>query len=332
MKRLVTLLLVAAMSLCLCACGQTDSRIEKYEKYQLIIEHLEDGNYDKVIDIIEGWAGQHSAGSETISATVPTEPTKPALTPEQLAWQADAVGTWIPDETASKDSHTGFAIKADGTCVVDGKDYTWTIGNASKTSAHIDVLDGETKVHMLQLSVNADYGYKRATLYTYTDANNAQSTKGTYYRNEDYTIVEITNDNWQEYFEIKEVLSTDKNAFGEFDKLRSQNCFRLKDAESTVNSVLSSGGVEYQYVSACLDVTVDFENMTYTTSETRNSADRNSTAELGYYTDPQGAQYYGVSIGGFVASDLDKNQVATVWRPTDIEILRVQGTLYIVNK
>ena len=51
---------------------------------------------------------------------------------------------------------------------------------------------------------------------------------------------------------INEVLAAGKNAFGEFEKLRSQSCFRLKDAESIVNAGLSSGAVEYKYVSTCV--------------------------------------------------------------------------------
>lgn len=332
MKRVMTLLLVAAMSLALCACGQTDSRIEKYEKYQLIIEHLEDGNYDKVIDIVEGWAGQHSADSATISGTVSTEPTEPALTPEQLAWQTDAVGTWIPDESASEDGHTGFAVKSDGTCVVDGKDYTWEIGYATQNSAQINVLDGQSKVYMVQLSFNAERGYKRATMSTYTDGNSFTMTNGTYFRAEDYTVVEVTNDNWQDYFEVKEVNSLSENAFGEVDKFRSARYFRLKDTCGTVNSTLSSGGVEYQYVSTCQDVSVDVTNLTYTmVSEVKNSSKQNNTTGLGYWTDNNGAFYYGASVGGFVASDLDKYTKSTVWHPADLEILRVQATLYIVK-
>ena len=332
MKRLVTLLLVAAVSLSLCACGQTDPRIEKYENYQLIIECLENGDYDKALDIIEGWAGQHSEGSETISAAVPTEPTKPALTPEQIAWQTDAVGTWIPSENASKDGHTGFTVKADGTCTVDGKDYTWEIGHSSKTSTQITVLDGQTKAHMLQLSVNSDYGYKTATLFTYKDDSVAHSTNGTYYRNEDYTVVEITNDNWQDYFEVKEVISLRKNAFGEINQFCGSNYFRLKDTYGAVNANLSTGGVEYKYVSTCQDVTVDLTNKTYEpVGKVKNTSDHNSTTEMHNSTDANNARFYGVSIGGFTASDVDKDLTDTVWRPMDIEIRRVQATLYIVK-
>ena len=331
MKRLVMLLLVAAVSLSLCACGQTDPRIEKYENYHLIIECLENGDYDKAIDIIEGWAGEHSEDSATISS-VATEPTKPALTPEQLAWQADAVGTWIPNKTASEDGHTGFTINPDGTCTLDGKNYTWQIGNSTETGTQITVLEGDAEAYMLRLSVNSDYGYKKASLAPFADGHASNILAGSYYRNEDYTVVEITSDNWQDYFEIDEVLAAGKNAFGEFENLRSQRCFRLKDAESIVNAGLSSGAVEYKYVSTCLDVAVDFENMTYTAGAARNATDCNDTEKLGYVTAPDNTQYYGVSIGGFVASGLDKHKLSTVWRPMGIEIVRVQATLYIVKK
>ena len=332
MKKVVALILVLVMTLSLCACGQTDPRIEKYEKYQLIIEHLESGNYDKVIDIVEGWAGQQSPSSATISSAA-AESTEPALTPEQLAWQADAVGTWIPDKTASKDGHTGFTVNADGTCAVDGQSYTWQIDYATKTVGQINVLDGQTKVYVLQISVSSDYGYKRASLFTYTDAQNGQSTNGSYYRSEDYTVVEITGDNWQEYFEIKEAVEASENAFGEIDQFRSNTSLRLKDTYGAVNATLSSGGVEYKYIHTCQDITVDLENMTYEpVGSVRNTSDSGSTTELGNNTAFNDARYYGASIGGFVAGDLDKSLTDTVWRPVDIEIVRIQATLYLVNK
>lgn len=330
MKRVITLLLVAAMSLSLCACVQTDPGSELYKKYETIIDNLENGHYANAIDLIENMAQQDGPTPNTNAAT---QPTKPTLTPEQVAWQTDAVGTWIPDEYAEKDGHTGFTVNADGTCTVDGKDYTWEIGYATETNTQITVLDGETKVYMLSLSVNSDYGYKRASLYTYTDGNNGQSTNGTYYCNEDYTVVEITNDNWQDYFEIKEVVSVGKNAFGEIDQFRSDTSFRLKDTYGVVNASLSSGGVEYQYVFTCQDVTVDLENMTYELEgDVRNTSEHNNTTEPRYSSDANDVRYYGVSISGFTANELDKDLTDTVWRPTDIEILRVQATLYLVKQ
>ena len=317
MKRVITLLLAGALSLSLCACGAGVP-----EKYQDVIDNLENGNYQGAIDLIETIEQQDLA----------TSPTAQALTPEQTTWKTDAVGTWSPDQEASQEGHTGIVIKDDGTCTVDGKAYAWKVGEAGKTNVRIEMRDGAKKICYLQIAVSVDYGYKRATLFTYMDEQSAQSAKGSYYRDEDYTVVEITNDNWQEYFELKEVLSTKKNAFDEIDQFCGTTYFRLKDSYGTVNSELSTCAMEHKSVSTCQDITVNLIDMSYVpVGRVRNTAENNETEELSAAEDAEGARYYGCSVGGFVAYDVNKNATDTVWRPMDIEILRVQGTLYIVK-
>ena len=328
MKRAIVFFLVVSMGLSLCACGQYNT----YEKYQEIIDNLENGNYQNAIDLIQNMADSNNSISNTESNTDSGTSSEPTLSPAQIAWQTNAIGTWIPDKRATEDGHTGFSIKDDGTCVVDDKDYTWNIGVASEKSAQLEVFDGQKQVYVLMISVSAEYGYKRATLGICTDKHNFNSTNGAYYRNEDYTVVDITNDNWQDYFEVKEVLFTKKNAFGEINEFWGYTYFRLKDTYSTINPTLSSGGTEYQYVSTCQDITVDLDNMTYVpVGKVRNTADRNNTMEWRLSTDSNSAEYYGVSIGSFFVYDVDKELTDTAWRPTNIQILRTQGTLYIVK-
>ena len=329
MKRAIALLLAAVISLFLFACGSIpDSQSKKYEKYQTIIDNLEKGNYDNAISIIENMARQESGGSVSES-----EPTKPALTPEQITWQTNAVGTWTPNENAVKDGHTGFTVSADGTCTVDGKNYTWTIGNASKTGARIDVWDGQKMAYELHISVNENYGYKQASMNMYMDENSIQSAMGTYYRNEDYTVVEITNDNWQEYFAVKEVIKLGENSFGEVDEFWGYTYFCLKDSCGTVNGVLSSVAMEHSSVSTCQDITVNLTDKTYVpVGRVRNTAESNGDRELDYSTDCNGERYYGSTIASFCAYDVNKNLTCTVWRPMDLQIRRVLGTLYIVKK
>lgn len=325
MKRVITLLLVAALSLALCACGLLPNN--KYQKYETIIDNLENGNYDNAIALIENMA-QQSSGSES-----ETDPTEPALTPEQIAWQTNAVGTWTPNENAVKDGHIGFVIKADGTCTVDGKNYTWAIGNASETGARIDVRDGQVMAYELHISVNENYGYKQASMNVYMNENSIQSTTGTYYRSEDYTVVEITSENWQDYFEVKEVIKLQENSFGEVDEFWGYTYFRLKDTSAAVNSILSSVAMEYSSVSTCQDITVDLTNKTYMpVGEVKNTSDNNSDTELSSSVDCNGERYYGAGLASFCANDVDKNTTDTVWRPMDLQIHRVLGTLYIVKK
>lgn len=326
MKKAITLFLVAAIGLSLCACSFGSDK--KYEKYKTIIDSLENGNYDKAISIIENMAQQESG-----NANSETDSTKPTLTSEQLTWQTNAVGTWTPNENATKDGHTGFVIKADGTCTVDGKNYTWTIGNASETGTRIDVRDGQKMTYELHISVNSDYGYKQASMNVYVDEHSIQSTTGTYYRNEDYTEVAITNENWQDYFEVKEMITLKENSFGEVDEFWGYTYFRLKDTYGTVNGSMSTVAMEYSSVSTCQDITVDLINKTYVpVGNVKNTSNNNSDRKLGYSIDGNGERYYGDSIASFCAYDVDKNSTCTVWRPMNLKINRVLGTLYIVKK
>lgn len=331
MKRIAAFLVVAALSLSLCAC---QSGVDP--KYQAVIDQLENGNYQNAIDLIEGMAqtdkDEHS-GNTSDENKEEEDDTASGLTPEQSAWMEKVVGTWLPDKYATEAGHTGVAVKQDGTCTVDGKAYTWKMGNASTTNAWLEVWDGQNKLYGLQISINADYGYMRASLFQYTGEHNSASTEGAYYCAEEYDVIEITSDNWQEYFELKEVVATNKNAFGEVDRFFSVTYFRLKDSYGTVNAALSFGGTEYQYVSTCQDVTVDLTNMTYTpVGDVRNTSDSNSTSEWHQTTDSNNALYYGITVGSFVVHDVNKSLTDTTWRPTNVQILRAQGTVYAVKK
>ncbi len=331
MKRILVLLIVAGLSLSLCAC-QSDLD----PKYQAVIDQLEDGNYQNAIDLIENMATLDKGENNEKNAGDAVEEDsnkQPELTQEQIAWKEKVVGNWFADDRATEAGHTGFVVKEDGTCTIDGKAYTWKMGNASPTSAWLEVWDGQSKLYGLQISINGNYGYKRASLFQYTGEHNSTSTDGAYYCAEEYDVIEITSDNWQEYFEVKEVVATNKNAFGEVDRFFGVTYFRLKDSYGTVNAALSFGGTEYQYVSTCQDVTVDLTNMTYTpVGDVHNTADSNSTSEWHQTTDSNNTLYYGITVGSFVVYDINKSLTDTTWRPMNIQILRAQGTLYVVKK
>ena len=335
MKRLAAILLVAALSLSLCACAQ-----EKLDpKYQAIIDNLENGNYQNAIDLIENMAtldkgenNENNNGGNSGGEAMEDSNKQPELSQDQIAWKAKVVGNWFADSRATEAGHTGFVVKEDGTCTLDGKNYTWKMGNASETSAWVEIRDDQAKVYGLQFSNYADYGYKRATLFEYTSEHNSTSTDGVYYCTEEYIVVEITTDNWQEYFEIVEVCNGVKNAFNEINDFACVTLFRLKESCGKVNSAISHGGTEYQFISACQDVTVNLSDMTYVpTGEIRNTSEHSSVSEWRSSTDGNNNPYYGITIGSFRAYDVNKELTDTVWRPTNIQIPRVEGTLYIIK-
>lgn len=349
MKRFIIILLAISVCISVCACDDDDSdsqsdKYRKYRKYDDILDYLEDGNYQDAIDLIESMAEEVSDSSDltsdTLSSTISNDiafgdeisdvSEEPLLTPDQISWKSNAIGVWIPDKYVDE-KHTGFTINEDGTCIVDGGNYTWEIGGASENSAQIIVYDGEDVVYRMHISNNGVHDYKQASL-TICEGDNSQFTGGSYYRSDEYTVFEITNENWQEYFELKEELGVSKNAFDEICDFRGITYLSLKEKYRNINTSLSSGAVEYQGVSTCQDITVDVDNMTYTPSgDVKNTSDFNNANKLDVYGSGEDTNF-GTTIGSFWAHDIDKNPTTTVWRPLDIEILRIQGTIYLINE
>lgn len=140
--------------------------------------------------------------------------------------------------------------------------------------------------------------------------------------------VEITMDNWQEYFELKEYVEIKKNGFGEFEKVSVYYALVNKDGMSPECN-LSDVTMEFSYTKKYVSMSVDLENGTIT-----YGADRGKYPYGDYtgVTTMQSAgqyigEYYMNRYGQFVASDW-------TYKPSDdqftvldtFEILRIAGT------
>ena len=99
MKRILAFLIVAVLSLSLCAC-QSDLD----PKYQAVIDQLENGNYQNAIDLIENMAtldkgenDENNNGGNAGDTVVEDSNKQPELTQEQIAWKEKVVGNWFAD-------------------------------------------------------------------------------------------------------------------------------------------------------------------------------------------------------------------------------------------
>lgn len=139
---------------------------------------------------------------------------------------------------------------------------------------------------------------------------------------------EITMDNWQEYFELREYVEIKKNGFGEFEKVSVYYALVNKDGMSPECN-LSDVTMEFSYTKKYVSMSVDLENGTIT-----YGADRGKDPYGDYtgVTTMQGAgnfigEYYMNRYGQFVAS-------SWTYEPSDdefpvldtFEILRIAGT------
>ena len=140
--------------------------------------------------------------------------------------------------------------------------------------------------------------------------------------------VEITMDNWQEYFELKEYVEIKKNGFGEFEKVSVYYALVNKDGMSPECN-LSDVTMEFSYTKKYVSMSVDLENGTIT-----YGADRGKDPYWDYtgVTTMQSAgnyigEYYMNRYGQFVASSWTYEPSEDQFSVLDtFEILRIAGT------
>ena len=140
--------------------------------------------------------------------------------------------------------------------------------------------------------------------------------------------VEITMDNWQEYFELREYVEIKKNGFGEFEKVSVYYALVNKDGMSP-ECDLSDVTMEFSYTKKYVSMSVDLENGTIT-----YGADRGKDPYWDYtgVTTMQSAgnyigEYYMNRYGQFVASSWTDEPSEDQFSVLDtFEILRIAGT------
>ncbi len=153
--------------------------------------------------------------------------------------------------------------------------------------------------------------------------NTSQENENSTTDNIDYEPVEITLDNWQDYFEVVEVPVWEENAFGEIDSFNLEYEFRLKEEYyPRLNAEASNIVIEISYSYGKKPCKVDFENLTYELGErlrtetTTNITDKFYDHNGRFFTNPFGITSY----------DPGTQEVRYY---DDVEMLRIQGTLYL---
>lgn len=144
-----------------------------------------------------------------------------------------------------------------------------------------------------------------------------------------YSEIEITMDNYLNYFTVDFVEDWKVNAFGEIDGLDVNYILRIKEdytsrLRNLENTTINVEWTEEGHVYNC---DVDFKNKTYTLAAEPN------------YIYPANKQTKSFA-GSFFVSDtflgatLAKGNISgdTIWMPGNFEILRIQGSIFLTNE
>ena len=161
--------------------------------------------------------------------------------------------------------------------------------------------------------------------------------------------VEITMDNWQDYFEFKEIVLP-WNTYNAFDELESENvtidyCIVLKD-EYEIDEEKSKVAIEYTGYREEWSIDVDMSTLdiTYIEKVTDVYADPlagqkefNRTGEFSNINFKNSeTEYYGIQISGRGEPNItwfhEETQTRTNIRCFLDEVIRIQGTIYIKEK
>ena len=320
-KRIFALVLVCVMCLGLFACSSKEADL--YNKYKDIIDALEAEDYESAYYALVDLADK--AETDENGETTP-ETTDPAIE----AFKAATVGTWIPSAwDAHEDGAVSFEITADGKLVMGDETYPLEVEYEYADSVDYKINDGDTKLYSLDIYIDDDDAYC-ASFSKYDEEEGYYTGIGEYYLESQYTKIELTADNFSEYFELADEYSEkDENIFGEVTSFWVNRDMVLKSEYSKVNTELSSVALEYSYVTNYYTYTANIENTTYEFGDAVEGYEASEGSSVVTFDDYNGENNdeYGFEFDSYYISDSE----GTEWVNSDFGIVRIQGTIYIFN-
>lgn len=226
------------------------------------------------------------------------------------------VGEWFGwgwDKTPD-DPHTlSLTLNADGTCVYNGVAGTW-----SASSGFDFVIQGAFGNYPCYIETNKKNGMK----YFLIDGPH-----NTVYPASAFTKVELTMDNWQQYFEISYGnAEIRKNAFGDIIGVSVRSIIGEKDTcKIGLIDPVQKPVAELTYTWGTYKCKVDMETGAFTRGELVKIGENDAPAifTLGWGAD--GAELFSSS------TRLDPYPEGEAYLVSEFQISRIQGTIYIYN-
>lgn len=247
-------------------------------------------------------------------------------TPEQLrAVEPDRYalplicGTWLL--TREKEGMPlEVVLQEDYTCTLDGVRYTWSMETQNGWNFDIYILDGGTTLHTGTLLVASVY------------AGESQLSLGNanYVNPKFYDIVEITAENWLDYFEVVPSWSWVENAFGETEEMGWYGFrFKLKEEYypqlsrvANNGDLISRNAMEIAFSVDKQLCDVDLENQTFTPRE-------GAVSYVERYTDMYRLAFASDTFDtGLYTWHTNSESIAHVY---DLELVRVECSLYFIK-
>ena len=331
MKKILALVLVCVMCLSLCACGE---EAKLYEKYEAVITALENEDYEGAVSEIyniylesdQGKADQAAAESEQAEAEAAEAESEAAQKELEANLIAAITGEWIPDNYSVREYEAPpVTVGADNTVEINGESYTFEVENAYENSINLSIKDGDTVSYRLNAYTDDSNRYHLSVSKAVDDDN--YTSVGEYYLASQYTKVDLTVDNFFDYFEFYQKTTQSKNEFDEVEGLSIGSCYKLKDEHGKVNTSISKVAVEYSYEYIYKYVDADFDAGTYAVGKNAygdNATESDNTTTLSELYD---LESYGVNLSSNYISTESEKPVICVY--DNYEVTRIAGSMYL---
>ena len=348
MKRIVAFLLTLVLCLGLVACADEPTRTKS--KYAELEEMLDEGRYGEALTYILSLQAQNSSSVPLFGVVQPGDNTvtdeelnagkEPSA--EVLALIDSMMGEWVI-AGEDQDLPQKFVFCEDGTCTVDGTEMTWKREATALTDNTLDALlsvwEGDVERYRIRQPAKTDAGEISFRIRTVKESSTVLE-NALYICPQNYEAVELTMDNWQEYFEFVAVPGHTTDAFGDLSGMSISYRIALKDEYfSRLGQHLSNAvAVEFFYrKSHQCHARINSDGITYTVGEVYGEwyeyTETTTLADYSYSEPPYFGQWI---INGYIEFPADSDPLpgvaTTCSHAYDFSVLRIQGTIHLVKE
>ena len=216
-KRLLSLILALVLCTSLAACGSGDNRAAEEDKaFEEADALLAAGDYEGAIAAFSA-IGRYQEITDKIMEAEHLRYEAERL--QSLANAEGLFGKWINAHVEAEGITMELTLNADGTVVMNWGDsvHEGTFGCKDNT------------LSLLMMGIDLQIEQKDGITHLVADEFNMDFVSEADYPAFAPVEIEITADNWQEYFELKEVTDITVNAFGEVDSIQPSVGVFLKE-------------------------------------------------------------------------------------------------------
>lgn len=223
MKRILSLILCGVLCLGLCACGASGG-----SKHEQLLAMLDEHDYTGAVQYINDLAYEYAQDNKDPAA-------------DEYVYTPALYGEWVAYNAKDGVTVPKVEFKEDGTCLIGDNEYLWQAGHESDTNLDITILDGAEQVYSFSISKDKTKGH-----FTGQSGNIVKDAWLNFYNPAHYEVVEITVDNFADYFDTKSYFTYSYNDFSEVTGVSACKQWSLKETYySRLWTTLSEVAVEY---------------------------------------------------------------------------------------